>query len=106
LGPRAGLRVYRRIVYPRNFQPGAYPGSSGITLVNWPQNDYWLGARVDPGYRPTEYEVTSRAKQLNGCDSGRRTLTGGFSHAGAWQLNAGVQNPLAFPCDAMWRAPN
>jgi hypothetical protein len=27
--------------YKRNFTPGAYP--SDITLVNRPQNDYWLG---------------------------------------------------------------
>ena len=31
---------------PGNFRPGAYSGSSGITLVNWPQNDYWLGPLV------------------------------------------------------------
>jgi FAD-dependent oxidoreductase family protein len=35
------LFVYRRIVDPANFEPGTYGG--GISLVNWPQNDYWLG---------------------------------------------------------------
>lgn len=41
-GPRGlNLFVYRRIANRRNFAAGAY--ASDITLVNWPQNDYWLG---------------------------------------------------------------
>lgn len=36
-----GWWVYRRIAYQKNFQEGSYDGS--ITLVNWPQNDYFLG---------------------------------------------------------------
>jgi len=36
-----GLWTYRRIADRRNFAEGAYPGD--ICLVNWPQNDYWLG---------------------------------------------------------------
>ena len=48
----AGLWVYRRILDPRNFEPGAYPGSSGTTLVNWPQNDYLLGPLVGPSIAP------------------------------------------------------
>lgn len=35
------LFIYRRIANHRNFAPGAYPAS--ISLINWPQNDYWLG---------------------------------------------------------------
>jgi len=35
------LWMYRRIASAKNFTPGAY--GSDITLVNWPQNDYWLG---------------------------------------------------------------
>ena len=35
------LFVYRRIVNHRNFAPGAVQGD--VSLVNWPQNDYWLG---------------------------------------------------------------
>ncbi len=35
------LWLYRRIANRRNFTPGTYP--SDISLVNWPQNDYWLG---------------------------------------------------------------
>ena len=41
---RAGalnLWIYRRIVRARNHQPGFEGGD--VTLVNWPQNDYWLG---------------------------------------------------------------
>jgi hypothetical protein len=43
-GPGSGglnLFVYRRLADPANFEPGTYVG--GISLVNWPQNDYWLG---------------------------------------------------------------
>ncbi|KIL37887.1 FAD-dependent oxidoreductase [Gordoniibacillus kamchatkensis] len=36
---------YRRIADKRNFAPGTY--RSDITLVNWPQNDYWLGSVID-----------------------------------------------------------
>jgi len=35
------LFIYRRIANRRNFTAGAY--RSDISLVNWPQNDYWLG---------------------------------------------------------------
>ena len=35
------LFIYRRIANKRNFTPGAYAGD--ISLINWPQNDYWLG---------------------------------------------------------------
>jgi hypothetical protein len=35
------LWLYRRIANAKNFTPGAF--KSDITLVNWPQNDYWLG---------------------------------------------------------------
>ena len=44
---REGLNlwIYRRIADRTNFQPGFY--QSDITLVNWPQNDYWLGDLVN-----------------------------------------------------------
>jgi hypothetical protein len=65
-GEGQGLWVYRRIVDPRNFRPGTYPQSSGITLVNWPQNDYWLGPLVGPGVSPEAAEKhVARAKQLS-----------------------------------------
>ncbi len=35
---------FRRILYKGHFSPGTY--ASDITLVNWPQNDYWLGPLV------------------------------------------------------------
>jgi hypothetical protein len=40
--------IYRRILHKRNLQPSA--GASDITIVNWPQNDYFLGPlyEVDP----------------------------------------------------------
>jgi hypothetical protein len=40
---RTGLNLwtYRRIVDRANFTSGAY--RSDISLVNWPQNDFWLG---------------------------------------------------------------
>jgi hypothetical protein len=65
-GEGHGLWVYRRILDPRNFQPGSYPGSSGTTLVNWPQNDYWLGPLIGPSVAPAEAEHhVARAKQLS-----------------------------------------
>jgi FAD dependent oxidoreductase len=65
-GDGAGLWVYRRILDPHNFRPGAYPGSSGITLVNWPQSDYWLGPIVGPGISPEDARRhVARARQLS-----------------------------------------
>jgi hypothetical protein len=66
LGAGGGLWTYRRILDPRNFQPGAYPGSSGLTLVNWPQNDYLLGPIVGDGITAADAEKhVARAKQLS-----------------------------------------
>jgi hypothetical protein len=39
--PGLNLWTYRRILARANYEPGAY--ASDISLVNWPQNDYWLG---------------------------------------------------------------
>jgi hypothetical protein len=65
-GEGSGLWVYRRIADPRNFRPGTYPESSGITLVNWPQNDYWLGALVGPDVTTQQADRhIARAKQLS-----------------------------------------
>jgi hypothetical protein len=38
------LWTFRRIFYAGHYPPGTY--ASDITLVNWPQNDYWLGPLV------------------------------------------------------------
>jgi hypothetical protein len=39
--PGLNLWTYRRILARENCEPGVY--ASDISLVNWPQNDYWLG---------------------------------------------------------------
>ncbi|HEY8551228.1 MAG TPA: FAD-dependent oxidoreductase, partial [Vicinamibacterales bacterium] len=46
-GPQGRLNLwrYRRIADRRNFTDGAY--RADICLVNWPQNDYWLGNLFD-----------------------------------------------------------
>lgn len=40
-----GLWDYRRIVDPSLFVEGTYEGD--ISLINWPQNDYWSGSIID-----------------------------------------------------------
>ncbi|MFO0952004.1 MAG: FAD-dependent oxidoreductase [Isosphaeraceae bacterium] len=60
--PGAGLWTYRRILDARNFQPGTYRG--GVTLVNWPQNDYWLGNLIGVPREEAAKHV-ARAKQLS-----------------------------------------
>lgn len=45
-GVGKGLWVYRRIQDPRQFQGVSFEGTAGVTLVNWPQNDYWIGPLV------------------------------------------------------------
>lgn len=39
------LWLYRRIIDKNNFVPGTF--ESDITLVNWPQMDYWLGPIIE-----------------------------------------------------------
>jgi hypothetical protein len=56
------LWTYRRIVDRKNFEAGIYAGD--ISLVNWPQNDYWLGNLVDVPDREAG-EHRRRAKQLS-----------------------------------------
>ncbi|NND07872.1 MAG: FAD-dependent oxidoreductase [Saprospiraceae bacterium] len=60
-GDMLNLWNYRRIIHRDNFLPGTYDGD--ITIVNWPQNDYFLG-------NLTEGEVAfnkhvEQSKQLN-----------------------------------------
>ena len=62
MGDRFSLWLYRRIVDASNFEPGTH--ASDVTLVNWPQNDYWLG----PMYEVEESEARRHlemAKQLS-----------------------------------------
>jgi hypothetical protein len=51
------LWIYRRIVRSKNFQTGF--GGGDATLVNWPQNDYWLGNL----YGGTEAEAAHHLKR-------------------------------------------
>ncbi|HXG32067.1 MAG TPA: FAD-dependent oxidoreductase [Bryobacteraceae bacterium] len=56
------LWLYRRIANRRNFAEGAY--TSDITLVNWPQNDYWLGNLHEVSQEEAARHLRS-AKQLS-----------------------------------------
>ena len=60
--PGLNLWIYRRLADPANFTPGTY--TSGISLVNWPQNDYWLGDLItsEPARKS---ELIRQAKQLS-----------------------------------------
>jgi hypothetical protein len=53
---------YRRIQAPENFVPGYCKG--GVTLVNWPQNDYWLGNLYEVSAEESAKHLR-RAKQLS-----------------------------------------
>ncbi|RPI29708.1 MAG: FAD-dependent oxidoreductase [Acidobacteria bacterium] len=61
-GREGGLWAYRRLTDPGNFEEGAYRG--GITLVNWPQNDYWLGNVIEVPEAEVKRNLT-RARQLS-----------------------------------------
>ncbi len=61
-GADGGLWLYRRIAARRNFEVGAY--ESDICLVNWPQNDYWLGNLCEVGEKEAMFHV-ERSKQLS-----------------------------------------
>src|SRR3954447_25420939 len=56
------LWLFRRIAARGNFAAGAY--ASDITLVNWPQNDYWLGPVFDV---PDAAEHAAAARVLSLC---------------------------------------
>lgn len=63
-GAGDGLWVYRRIADPRTFRPGFLKG--GMTLVNWPQNDFLLGPIIGPGVSAQDAERRlAQAKQLS-----------------------------------------
>jgi hypothetical protein len=56
------LWTFRRILFRGHYPPGRY--ASDITLVNWPQNDYWLGPLV--GVSEEERQTHLRgARQLS-----------------------------------------
>lgn len=56
------LWMYRRIVDAAHFVPGLY--DSDLTVVNWPQNDYWLGSIIDVTPEEREKHLEG-AKQLS-----------------------------------------
>jgi len=60
--PGLNLWIYRRIADRANFLAGSY--RSDITLVNWPQNDYWLGDLVTADAERRK-ELLRQAKQLS-----------------------------------------
>lgn len=60
--PLLNLWNYRRIINKNNFKPGTY--LSDITLVNWPQNDYFPGNLIGAGEVEFKKHVDS-AKQLS-----------------------------------------
>lgn len=61
-GNTLNLWNYRRIINKGNFAPGTYDGD--ITIVNWPQNDYFLGDIIDVSEKEFNKHV-DRAKQLS-----------------------------------------
>jgi hypothetical protein len=56
------LWKYRRLINRRNFVPGTYPGDT--CLINWPQNDYFLGNLVGVSEREQARQI-ERARQLS-----------------------------------------
>jgi hypothetical protein len=56
------LWLYRRIAHAANYVEGAF--LSDISLVNWPQNDYWLGNLIDAPEAEAARHL-ERAKQLS-----------------------------------------
>lgn len=61
-GDMLNLWNYRRIISKDNFKPGTYAGD--ITIVNWPQNDYFLGNLIGASEKEFQKHV-NRAKQLS-----------------------------------------
>lgn len=59
---RHSLWYYRQILDKDNFAPGAF--ASSVTLVNWPQNDYWLGPICDVSEQEAE-KHKQEAKNLS-----------------------------------------
>lgn len=54
------LWTYRRIADKANFTGNLYPGD--VCLVNWPQNDYWLGNLYDT---PDAAKHAARGRELS-----------------------------------------
>jgi len=61
-GDLLNLWNYRRIINKNNFLQGTYEGD--ITIVNWPQNDYFPGNLIDVDEKEFKKHLQA-AKQLN-----------------------------------------
>lgn len=61
-GGTINLWTYRRLADVTNFQPGTYAGD--IILVNWPQNDYFLGNLVGVSDQQRAHHI-ARGTQLS-----------------------------------------
>ncbi len=61
-GDLLNLWNYRRIINKNNFLPGTYDGD--ITLVNWPQNDYFPGNIIDISEKEFKKHIDA-SKQLS-----------------------------------------
>jgi hypothetical protein len=61
-GDALNLWTYRRIINRNNFLPGIYEGD--ISIVNWPQNDYFPGNIIDVSDEEFRRHVEA-AEQLN-----------------------------------------
>ena len=61
-GNMLNLWLYRRIINKNNFKPGNYDGD--ITIVNWPQNDYFPGNIIDVSEKEFNKHIDA-AKQLS-----------------------------------------
>ncbi len=61
-GSKLNLWNYRRIIHRENFVDGFYEGD--ISIVNWPQNDYFLGNIVDVSESEISKHV-NKGKQLS-----------------------------------------
>lgn len=61
-GDKLNLWNYRRIISKNNFAPGTYAGD--ITIVNWPQNDYFRGNLIGASEKDLKKHI-DRAKELS-----------------------------------------
>jgi len=62
IGKMLNLWNYRRITDKHNFTPGFYSGD--ITIVNWPQNDYFINNIIDVSEKDYHH-FTEQSKQLS-----------------------------------------
>lgn len=61
-GEGISLWDYRRIIDPSMFQPSFFEGE--VSIINWPQNDYWLGSIIDVTEEEKQKHLTG-ARQLS-----------------------------------------